>query len=95
MEGTAEISLTLKYGTDISGGERERLKAHARPSWASQVAQIVKNLPFNAGDMGLIPGLGRSPGEGHGNPLQYSRLDNPMDKGAWQAKIRGVTKSQI
>ena len=46
-------------------------------SWASLVAQMVKNLPANAGDLGLIPGLGRSPGEGHGNPLQYSCLENP------------------
>ena len=43
----------------------------------------VKNLPANAGDMGLIPGSGRSPGEGNGNPFQYSRLGNPMDRGAW------------
>ena len=52
---------------------------------------VVKNLPANAADMGLIPGLGRSPGEGNGNPLQYSCLGNPMDRGAWQAT---VTKSQ-
>ena len=59
---------------------------------------IVKNLPANAGDTGdtgLIPGLGRSPGEGHGNPLQYSYLENPMDRGAWQATVDGVEKSQI
>ena len=43
----------------------------------------VKNLPANAGDTGSIPGLGRSPGEGNGNPLQYSCLENPMDEGAW------------
>ena len=48
----------------------------------------------NAGDLGLIPGLGRSPGEGHGNPLQYSSLENPMDRGAWQNTVHGVTKSQ-
>ena len=47
------------------------------------MAQIVKNLPANVGDLGLIPGLGRSPGEGNSNPLQYSCLENPMDKGAW------------
>ena len=47
----------------------------------------------NAGDQGLIPGLGRSPGEGNGNPLQYSYLENPMDRGAWQAKVHGVAKS--
>ena len=57
----------------------------------------VKNLPANAGDvrdMGWIPGLGRSPGGGHGNPLQYSCLKNPVDRGAWQATVDGVTKSQ-
>ena len=46
------------------------------------------------GDAGLIPGLGRSPGEGHGNPPQYSCLENPMDRGAWWAMIQRVTKSQ-
>ena len=46
---------------------------------------MVKNLPANAGDVGLIPGSGRSPGEGHGNPLQYFCLGNPRDRGAWQA----------
>ena len=53
---------------------------------------MVKNLPANAGDMGLIPDLGRSPGEGNGSPLQYSCLGNPMDRGAWQATVHGVTK---
>ena len=48
----------------------------------------------NAGDPGSIPGLGRSPGEGNGNPLQYSCLDNSMDRGAWWATVNGVTKSQ-
>ena len=47
----------------------------------------------NVGDAGLIPELGRSPGEGNGNPLQYSCLGNPMDRGAWQATVHGVTKS--
>ena len=47
----------------------------------------------NAGDLGLIPGSGRSPGEGNGNPLQYSCLENPMDKGAWWATVHGVAKS--
>ena len=46
---------------------------------------MVKNLPAKARDMGLIPGLGRSPREGSGNPLQYSCLENPIDRGAWQA----------
>ena len=53
---------------------------------------VVKNLPVNAGDLGLIPGLGRSPGEGTGNPLQYSCLENPTDRGAWQATIYRVKK---
>ena len=54
---------------------------------------VVKNLPANAGDMGLIPGLGRSPGGGNGNPLQYSCLENPMDRGAWWAILYEVAKS--
>ena len=54
----------------------------------------IKNLPANAGDTGLIPGMGRLPGKGNGNPLQYSCLGNPMDRGAWQATDHGVTKSQ-
>ena len=53
---------------------------------------VVKNLPANAGDAGSIPGLGRSPGVGNGNPLQYSCLENPMDRGAWQAAVHRVTK---
>ena len=56
---------------------------------------MVKNLPANAGgDVGVIPGLGRSPGEGDGNPLQYFCLENPMDRGTWQTTIHVVTKSQ-
>ena len=47
----------------------------------------------NVGDLGLIPGLGRSPGEGNGNPLQYSCMENPMDGGAWGATVHGVAKS--
>ena len=64
---------------------------------ASQVTLVLKNQPTNAGDvrnMGSIPGLGRSPGGGHGNPLQYSCLENPMDRGAWRATVHRVTKSQ-
>ena len=54
----------------------------------------VKASACNAGDLGLIPGLGRSPGEGNGNSLQYSCLENPMDRGAWWATVYGVAKSQ-
>ena len=53
---------------------------------------VVKNLPANAGDTGSIPGSGRSPGEGNGNPLQYSCLGNVVDRAAWWAKVHGVTK---
>ena len=53
----------------------------------------VKNPPANAGDAGSIPGLGTSPGEGNGYPLQYSCLENPMDRGAWWATVHRVAKS--
>ena len=62
---------------------------------ASQVALVVKNLPANAGDISdvdSIPVSGRPPRGGHGNPLQYSCLENPTDRGAWQAIVHGVTK---
>ena len=54
---------------------------------------VGKESACNAGDLGLIPELGRSPGGGNGNPLQYSCLENPMDRRAWQAVIHGVVKS--
>ena len=60
---------------------------------ASQVALVVKNLPANAGDGGSIPGPRKSPGEGNGNPLQYSCLKNPMDRGTWQSIVHGVAKN--
>ena len=53
---------------------------------------VLKNLPANVGDAGSIPALGRSSGEGNGNPLQYSCLGNPMDRGAWWATVHGVAK---
>ena len=59
---------------------------------------MVKNLPANAGDTGdagSVPGLGRSHGEENGNPLQYSCLENSMDKGAWWVTVHGTTKSEI
>ena len=63
----------------------------------SQMALLVKNLPAKAGytrDLGLISGSRRSPEEGHGNPLQYSGLANPMDRGAWWITVHGVAKTQ-
>ena len=65
---------------------------------ASQVALVVKNSPANAGDLrdlGSNPGLGRSLGEGNGNPLQYYCLGNPMDRGDWRARVHGVVKNRI
>ena len=59
------------------------------------MALLVKTRPDNAGDIrdeGSVPGLERSPGEGNGNPLQYSCLENPVDRGAWQATVHGVAK---
>ena len=74
---------------------------HLKASWAlrgaSQVALVVKNPPADVGDVrdvGSIPELGRSLGEGNGNPLQYTFLENPMDRGAWWATVHGVAKSQ-
>ena len=57
------------------------------------MAQTVKNPPANSGDLGSIPGLGRSPGGGHGNTLQRSCLENPVDRGAWRATVHVVAKS--
>ena len=61
---------------------------------ASQVVLVVKNLPAKAGDVGSIPGLGRSPGVGNVNPLQYSCLENSMERGIWRATVCGIAKSR-
>ena len=82
--------------------ERERKSAHTRET-ESQKALIVCLFPggsevkastCNAGDVGSIPGSGRPPRTGNGNPLQYSCLENPMDRGAWQSTVHGVAKSR-
>ena len=85
------------------GGEwslKEPLKKLLEPdgfvAWGFPGGTVVKNLPANTGaprDMGLIPGLGRSPGEGNGTPLQYSHLGNSMDRGAWWPTVHRVTKA--
>ena len=68
------------------------------PPGDSQVVLVVKNRPANVGDVrdvGLIPGLGGSPGGGHGHPLQYSCLENPMDRGDWWATVHRVAESDM
>ena len=66
----------------------ETLEVIGLPLWLAG-----KESACNAGDLGSIPGLGRSPGEGNGNPIQYFCLKNPIDRGAWQAVVHGVAKS--
>ena len=71
------------------------MPSHTSPKRASPVVSVLKNSPANAGNLreeGLIPGLERSPGGGHGNPLQYSFLENPMDRRGWQATVYGVAE---
>ena len=69
------------------------LKSDLLQAWGFPGGWVAKNLPANAGDMGSIPEWGRSPGGGYGNPLQYSGLENPMDRGAWWATVHKTAKS--
>ena len=81
----------------LGGRDQYILFLLSQSSWASQVALVVKNSPDNAGDLkdeGSIPGSGRFPREGNGNPLQYSCPENPMDRGAWRATVHRVAKSE-
>ena len=85
------------YNGILLSHKKEKKNSHLQQQRASQVALGVKNLPANAEDVrdaGSIPGSGRSPGGGHGNPLQYSCLKNPMGRGAWQATVHKITKIQ-
>ena len=76
--------------------DREALRAavDGLAEWVFPHSSVGKESACNAGDLGLIPGSGRSPGGGHGNPLQYSCLENPMDRGAWLATVHGVAESR-
>ena len=92
MDGRSLVQATV-HGVAKSRAQLSNLTFFLR---ASQVAQVVKNLPANTGDIrdtDSVPGLERSPGGGHGNPLQYSCLENPMDRGACQAIVHGLAKS--
>ena len=84
QKGDSKKEFNKSFGNNSTSGE------------ASQVAVVVKNPPANAGDIrdGVsIPESGRSAGGGHGNPLQYSCVENPMDRGAWQTTVQGVAKN--
>ena len=83
---------------EMRGESRGWLKRGLREIWGEMEAPVVKNPPANAAeirDAGSILGLGRSSGGGHSNPLQYSCLENPMDRGAWWATVHRVIKSWI
>ena len=87
----------LTYQRVVQSSQRSNFKIYLSLQGASQLALVVKNLSANAGDTkdaGLTPGLGRSPRARHRNPLQYSYLENPMDRGACQAIAHGVRKSR-
>ena len=73
---------------------RSQLKARLMSRTGLLMWPSGKESTGEAGDAGLIAGLGRFPGRGHGNPLQYSHLENPMERGAWRATVHGVTKSR-
>ena len=81
------------FSWSLPGKDQEPIHGHVHFGEIHFGGSVVKNLPVNAGDMGSILGLGRAPGEGNGNLLQYSCLRNPMDRGAWQAIVHGVTDS--
>ena len=93
------MCVSLKLSETVSG-KRQVLKNFEKTPYfskASQVALVVKNLPANLGDLGdagSIPVTGRSPGEGHGNRLRYSCLENPMDRGAWEIIVHMVAKNR-
>ena len=96
MENRREIPQNIKTIIKSSNSTPRYLSEENTNSRTSQVASVGKESACTAGDaqdMGLIPGLARSPGREHGNPLQYSCLENPMDRGAWRATVCRVTKS--
>ena len=100
------LTLTKKWDTEISPKITPRCAVKKGSQWYLPLTleailepvfpggSVHKEYACNAGDLGSIPGFGRSPGEGNGNPLQYYFLENPMDRGAWWAPVHGVRRSQ-
>ena len=89
------VQRTVKSLLQHHGSKASIIPHSALFPWGFPGGSEVKTSAYNAGDLGSIPGLGRSPGEGKDNPLQYSCLENPMNGGAWWATVHGVTKSQF
>ena len=88
----------IAQGTLLSDLRRSKWEGNIKKrgymyTWGFPVGSESKESASNVGSLGSIPGSGRSPGEGNGNPLQYSCLENPMDRGTWWATVHGVTKS--
>ena len=95
-QASCSLKIPLGWKTVWRFLKKLRIELPYDPSGVSQVVLVVKNLPANAGDLrdaSSVPGLGRSPGEGHGNPLQNSCLENPMDRGGWQVTVHRVATS--
>ena len=85
-----------EYQDGLTGDRKPTERVSVTEGWGFPGGSVVKHPHANAGDtgdMGSIPGSGRSPGGGNGNPLQYSSLENPIDRGAWWATVHGVIKS--
>ena len=94
---TKTWSETWDFHSYLLSSRQGRLAGNGVNDWLclySRLALVVKNPPDNARDLGSIPGLGRSPGGGNGHPLQYPCLENPTDRGGWQATVPGVSQSQ-
>ena len=85
----AASQIALRNCSEGAVGGKSTYKALVKTEFTTIHSSVSKDSACNAGDPSLIPGSGRSPGEGNGNPLQYSCLENPMDKGAWQATVHG------
>ena len=97
--GTLSYLLNIHKLTELDGPVQRIFQVYSQPDGDHQAVQssfpcssVGKESVCNAAVLGLIPGLGRSPGEGNGNPLQHSCLENPMDRAAWKATVYGVTR---